>query len=81
VRVDLLKKPPLEKQREANYSIEVGEKAEPGTQITLFLKDDEKEFASSFRIKSVIKKYADHIAIPVYMPVEAQFRVRPQSQS
>jgi molecular chaperone HtpG len=56
---------------EADYSLEVSEKPEPGTRITLFLKDDEKEFASSFRIKSVIKKYADHIAIPVYMPAEA----------
>ncbi len=52
---------------EAEYTIEPAEKAEPGTTITLFLKDEEKDFADSFRLRSIVKKYADHISIPVYM--------------
>jgi len=52
---------------EADYTIEPAEKAEPGTTVTLHLKKDEKEFAESFRLRSIVKKYADHISIPVYM--------------
>lgn len=52
---------------EADYSIETVEKAERGTSITLFLKKDETEFAESFRLRNIVKKYADHISIPVMM--------------
>ena len=52
---------------EAEYSIEPAEKAESGTSITLHLKADESEFADAFRLRSIVKKYADHIAIPVLM--------------
>ena len=39
-----------------------------GTTITLHLKDDAGEFADSWRVRSVIKKYSDHISVPVMMP-------------
>ena len=52
---------------EAEYSIKSAEKAESGTSITLHLKADDAEFADAFRLRSIIKKYADHIAIPVLM--------------
>ena len=39
-----------------------------GTTITLHLKDDAEEFAESWRVRSVIKKYSDHISVPVMMP-------------
>ena len=39
-----------------------------GTTITLYLKDDAEEFADSWRVRSVIKKYSDHISVPVMMP-------------
>ena len=52
---------------EADYTIEAAEKAEPGTTITLFLKSEETEFAEAFRLRSIVKKYADHISIPVFM--------------
>ncbi len=52
---------------EADYSIAAAEKAEPGTSITLHLKKDESEFADPWRLRSIVKKYADHIAIPVLM--------------
>ncbi|MBT3530100.1 MAG: molecular chaperone HtpG [Gammaproteobacteria bacterium] len=52
---------------EADYQIESGEKENSGTTITLHLKGDEKEYAESFRLRNVVKKYADHISIPVYM--------------
>lgn len=52
---------------EADYSIETAEKAERGTSITLHLKAEESDFAESFRLRNIVKKYADHIAIPVMM--------------
>jgi molecular chaperone HtpG len=55
---------------EADYSIEAIEKASRGTTVVLHLKDDEIEFAESFRLRNIVKKYADHIAMPVTMEKE-----------
>lgn len=52
---------------EADYQIETIEKSGRGTTVILHLKKEEKEFADSYRIRSIVKKYADHIAIPVLM--------------
>ena len=52
---------------EADYKIETIKKEERGTKIELHLKKDASEFANSWRLRSVIKKYSDHIAIPVQM--------------
>ncbi len=53
---------------ESDYSIEDTTKEERGTQVILRLKAEESEFAENFRISSIIKKYADHISVPVKMP-------------
>ena len=52
---------------ESDFSIEETQKEKKGTEITLHLKDDEKEFAAEFRLKSIITKYADHLSVPIYM--------------
>ena len=52
---------------EADYKIETIKKEERGTKIELHLKKDASEFANSWRLRSVMKKYSDHIAIPVQM--------------
>jgi molecular chaperone HtpG len=52
------------------YSLETIEKAGRGTDVTLHLKDDEKEFLDGWRLRSVISKFSDHIAIPVEMQKE-----------
>jgi molecular chaperone HtpG len=57
-------------QGEGDFSLENIEKAERGTRIILHLKDDEAEFADAFRLRSLIKKYSDHIAVPVFLPQE-----------
>ena len=48
---------------------EIGEcvQEEFGTQITLYLKKDEKHFASRWEIQSIIGKYSEHIAFPIYL--------------
>ncbi len=57
---------------EAEFTVETVEKASRGTQIVLHLKDDEAEFADGWRLRSVIKKYSDHISLPVIMTKEPQ---------
>ena len=52
---------------EADYQIETIERAERGTTITMHLKADESEFGNDWRLRSIVKKYSDHIAIPVEM--------------
>ncbi len=57
-------------QGEGEFSLEDIEQNEHGTCITLFLKDDEKEFADNFRLRNLIKKYSDHISVPIFLPKE-----------
>jgi molecular chaperone HtpG len=54
-----------ESEGAGEYSLETVEKAERGTEIVLHMKDDEAEFLDAWRLKSVIREYSDHIAIPV----------------
>ena len=43
------------------------EKAARGTEVTLHLKEDAKEFLDDYRLKSIIRKYSDHIQMPIVM--------------
>ena len=36
----------------------------------LHLKPDAEEFAEAFRLKTIVRKYSDHIGVPVVMPAE-----------
>lgn len=56
-----------ESHGEAEFSIEAKPRETRGTSVTLFLKKDCKEFADDWRVRSVIKKYSDHISVPVMM--------------
>ncbi|MFA5914889.1 MAG: molecular chaperone HtpG [Burkholderiales bacterium] len=49
------------------YSIEAVEKAERGTEVTLHLREGEDELLDDFRLRTLIRKYSDHIAIPIRM--------------
>lgn len=53
---------------ESDYTLESIDKAGRGTTVILTLRDDDKEFADAFRLRQIVKKYADHIAIPVLLP-------------
>ncbi len=55
---------------EGEFSLEPVDKAVHGTRITLHLKEGESEFLEPFRLESLIKKYSDHIAIPVFVEKE-----------
>jgi len=61
-----------ESEGEGEFSLEGIEKASRGTSITLHLKEGEEEFAESFRLENLIRKYSDHIAIPVFVQKDAE---------
>ncbi|MBU9848085.1 molecular chaperone HtpG [Rahnella ecdela] len=50
---------------EGEYTLADIEKADRGTEITLHLRDDQDEFLDDWRVRSIISKYSDHIALPV----------------
>ena len=53
---------------EDEFTVSEGEREYAGSTIILHLKSDAEEFADSWRVRSVIKKYSDHISVPVLMP-------------
>ncbi|MCG8519482.1 molecular chaperone HtpG [Marinobacter xestospongiae] len=55
---------------DGEFSIESVNRDVRGTQIVLHLKADEKEFANGWRLRSLVKKYSDHISFPVIMKAE-----------
>ena len=57
---------------EGEFTIAEIEKAERGTEITLHLKEEEKEFLDDWRLRSIVSKYSDHISIPVKMYKEEE---------
>ena len=52
---------------EADFTVETIDRAERGTMVTLHLKDDANEYGNDWRLRSLVKKYSDHIAVPVEM--------------
>ena len=54
-----------ESEGEGEFTIEDIVREDRGTRVVLHLKDDQTEFAESFRIDSLIRKYSDHIGFPV----------------
>lgn len=55
---------------EGEYTLETVEKAARGTEIVLHLKEAESEFLDGYRIRSVVKKFSDHISLPIVMDKE-----------
>ena len=56
-----------ESSGEADYTLEAESRAEQGTEIVLHLKADAEEFLDDFRLRSVIRRYSDHISVPVHL--------------
>ena len=53
---------------EAEFSVATIARPERGTRVILHLKDDARDYESDWRLRALVKKYSDHIAIPVEMP-------------
>jgi len=57
---------------EGDFSIETVHKDTRGTEITLHLKDDEDEFLDGTRLRTIVRKYSDHITVPIEMLKEPE---------
>jgi molecular chaperone HtpG len=55
---------------EGDYTLESVERAKRGTEIVLHLKEDESEFMDGYRIRSIVRKFSDHISLPIVMDKE-----------
>ena len=55
---------------EGDYTLETVTKEQRGTEIVLHLKDGEDEFLDSYRLRTVVRKFSDHISIPIIMTKE-----------
>ncbi len=55
---------------EGEFDVETIDKPERGTRIVLHLKDDQQDFADAWRLRGIIKKYSDHIGLPIQMARE-----------
>ncbi|MEL4892295.1 molecular chaperone HtpG [Xanthomonas protegens] len=55
---------------EGEFEVATVEKAERGTRIVLHLKDEEKDFADGWKLRGIVRKYSDHIALPIELPKE-----------
>jgi molecular chaperone HtpG len=52
------------------FDIEPAERAQQGTTVTLFLNEEGKEYANSWKLREIIKKYSNHIAFPIFLTAE-----------
>ncbi|MDG5815690.1 molecular chaperone HtpG [Chitinispirillales bacterium ANBcel5] len=59
-----------ESNGESQYSLSETQKEDHGTEIVIYLKDEESEYAQDWQVRSIIKKYSDFIAFPIYLPNE-----------
>jgi molecular chaperone HtpG len=56
-----------ESSGEGDYTLEAAEKTSRGTDIILHLREGEDEFLNDWKLKSIIRKYSDHITLPILM--------------
>jgi molecular chaperone HtpG len=52
---------------EGTYEIQPSHKTDRGTEVILHLRDEEKEFLEPSRLKQLVRKYSDHLSVPVLL--------------
>jgi len=57
---------------DGEFTVEAITKANRGTQITLTLKEDAKEYANGYRLRNIIQKYSDHIGLPIQLQKDVE---------
>ena len=50
-----------------SYTLEPAERASHGTDVILYLHEDDKEYLDAWRLRSIVRKYSDHISLPILM--------------
>src|SRR6202012_5951641 len=56
-----------ESDGEGQYQIQAADKADRGTEVILHLRDEDKEFLEGSRLRQLVRKYSDHLSIPIVL--------------
>jgi molecular chaperone HtpG len=56
-----------ESDGEGQYQIAASDKADRGTEVILHLRDEDKEFLEAVRLRQLVRKYSDHLSIPIIL--------------
>ena len=64
-----------ESSADGEFTIETVTRTDRGTAVTLYLKEDAREYADAWRLRSLIRRYSDHISFPVLMHKEGEASV------
>ena len=56
-----------ESDGEGSYEIQAGSREERGTTVTLHLRDEDKEFLEDSRLRQLVRKYSDHLSLPIIL--------------
>ena len=54
------------------FTVETVEVEARGTEVVLHLREEEDEFLDRYRLRSIVRKYSDHVSIPILMPGEGK---------
>lgn len=57
---------------EGDFTLETVEREKRGTEVVLHLRKDEDDFLDGYRLRNIIKKYSDHITLPIVMVSEGE---------
>lgn len=57
---------------EGEFTVETVDVEPRGTEVVLHLRDGEDEFLDRYRLRSIVRKYSDHVSIPILMPGEGK---------
>jgi molecular chaperone HtpG len=52
---------------EGSYEIQSSDKADRGTEVIMHLRDEDKEFLEPARLRGLVRKYSDHLSIPIIL--------------
>ncbi len=69
-----------ESDGQGEYSLETTEKPTRGTEVVLHLREGEDELLDGFRLRSIIRKYSDHITLPIQMRSQDQDKDKEDEQ-
>ncbi|HXB00860.1 MAG TPA: molecular chaperone HtpG [Steroidobacteraceae bacterium] len=56
-----------ESDGEGQYQIQASDKADRGTEVILHLREEDKEFLEAGRLRQLVRKYSDHLSIPIVL--------------
>src|ERR1700744_2487520 len=59
-----------ESDGEGQYQIQAADKTDRGTEVILHLRDEDKEFLEAARLRSWVRKYSDHLSIPIVLKAD-----------